>query len=136
MQKHVFDKAASGGAGEGAATGGGESNGMTRVAGASLAAVSAYTMHAGLHGSAKERSLAYKVTAGQSAVGAGVLFHSKDFSRACMCHEFWDVDLCVCTSHKNVCIVTGECTIWSRDGKRNSFGSSDNLDSRLFTLQL
>lgn len=69
MQTHLFDKAAGGGGAEG---GGGE-NGMTRVAGASLAALSAYAMDAGLNGNAKQRNMAYKITAGHSAVGAGVL---------------------------------------------------------------
>lgn len=65
---HLFDKAAGGGGAEG---GGGE-NGMTRVAGASLAALSAYAMDAGLNGNAKQRNMAYKITAGHSAVGAGL----------------------------------------------------------------
>ena len=70
VQTHVFDKAAGGGGAEG----GGGSNGMTRVAGASLAALSAYAMDAGLTGNNKQRNMAYKITAGHSAVGAGVYF--------------------------------------------------------------
>lgn len=59
---HVFDKAAPA---EG-------SNGMTRVAGTSLAALSAYALHSGLNGNNKQRKAAYAITAGHSAIGAGL----------------------------------------------------------------
>jgi hypothetical protein len=58
VQKHVFDKSMS--------------SGMTRVAGASLAAASSYAMLAGFSGSGTDRRRACRVVAVHSAVGAGV----------------------------------------------------------------
>jgi hypothetical protein len=57
VQKHVFDKSMS--------------SGMTRVAGASLAAASSYAMLAGFSGSGTDRRRACRVVAIHSAVGAG-----------------------------------------------------------------
>lgn len=76
MQTHVFDKIAGGGGGDAATGGGGgEGNGMTRVAGASIAALCAYKLNAGLReNSPKDRRAAYTITAGHSAVGAGMFF--------------------------------------------------------------
>jgi hypothetical protein len=67
VQTYLFDKAAV------APETGIANNGMTRVAGASIAALSAYALHSGLNGNHEQKKVAYAITAGHSAVGASTL---------------------------------------------------------------